>query len=113
MRSIVRLTGVAIAALICAAPAAAKTWREVVARDIFAPRQEPVAIVDGGVTVTVTPGPPDDESDAMIIVQFPGVAPYRAPRDEYRKSIYGITVGIGRLAPDDPAPTVLLGGYSG
>jgi hypothetical protein len=113
MRLIIRLTSVAIAALICTAPAAAKTWRKVVAREIFAPRQEPVAITEDGVTVTVTPGPADDESDAVVVVQFPGVAPYRVPRDEDRKSIYGLTVGIGRMAADDSVPTVLLGGYTG
>ncbi len=113
MRTILRLTAIAVAASIAMTPAAAETWSRVVASDIFAPRPTPATVADEGVTVTLTPGPPDDESDAIIVVQFPGVAPYQVPTDEYRASIYGISVGIGRMAREDPAPTVLLGGYSG
>ncbi len=90
---------IALSVLACAGPAAAETWSKVVASDIFGPREGPVAVTDEGVTVTVTPGPPDDESDAVVVVQFPGVAPYRVPKDEYRASIDGVSVGIGRLAP--------------
>jgi hypothetical protein len=110
---IIRVAAIAIATLGWVAPTAAETWREVTASDVYAPRQTPVTVSDDGVTVTVTPGPPDDDSDATIVVEFPGFAPYRVPTDEYRTSIYGISVGIGRMARDDATPTVLLGGYSG
>jgi hypothetical protein len=79
-----------------------------------------------GVVAEVTPPPPypedrevsDEEfeatyADAKIVVRFPGLPPYEVPRDEYRSSPYGIGVGIGRMGPDDAAPTVLIGGYSG
>ena len=113
MRMIVRLAGVVLMIVAGATPAAAETWRTATASDIFAPRPKPVTFADEGVTVTIAPEPPDAESDVAIVVQFPGIAPYRVPTDEYRESIYGLSVGIGRLAPSDPAPTVLIGGYSG
>jgi hypothetical protein len=103
-------------------PAVAETWREVFPLQA----QKTFTIEAEGVTVTVTPAPPyDDEAedtgdsfrdsyeDATIEVRFPGLPVFHVPKDEYRSSPYGIRVGIGRLAASDPAPTVLLAGYSG
>jgi hypothetical protein len=103
-------------------PAAAETWQEVYPLQ----DQKTFTVTGEGITVSVTPAPPyDDEAedagdefgesyeDATIVVRFPGLPPFQVPRDEYRSSPYGIGVGIGRLAPDDPAPAVLLAGYSG
>ncbi|HYD24859.1 MAG TPA: hypothetical protein VEB68_08670 [Croceibacterium sp.] len=111
-----------IASLACALPGAARTWEEVYPLQA----QRTFTIADDGVTVWVTPAPPyDDEAedtqesfrdsyeDATIVVQFPGAAPYHVPHDPYRSSPYGIRVGIGRMAPGDAAPTVLIAGYSG
>jgi hypothetical protein len=106
-----------LVALVCAMPAGAKVWQEV------RPLQEQRSFVieSDGVVVRVAPVPhPEDETeetdsyeDVAIEVQFPGLPAFRVPRDEYRSSIYGIRVGIGRMAPGDAAPTVLLAGYSG
>lgn len=102
--------------------AEAKTWKQVYPLQ----DQKTFTIASEGVTVTVTPPPPypDDEEvsdeefqatyeDAAITVAFPGMAPFEVPKDRYRSSPYGISVGIGRMAPGDEAPTVLIGGYSG
>jgi len=113
---------VAVLAAGCAAPAATATWRQVY------PLQDmqSFTIAGDGVSVVVAPPPPypndhevsDEEfattyADAKITAAFPGLPTYAVPRDEYRSSPYGISVGIARMAPDDPAPTVLIGGYSG
>ena len=105
-----------------AAPAQAQVWEQVFPLQ----RMQTFTIEGDGVTVTVTPPPPyaddavisDEEfeatyADAKITVQFPGLPAYAVPKDEYRSSPYGISVGIGRMAPDDAMPTVLIGGYSG
>ena len=110
------------AALAGAAPAQAQVWEQVFPLQ----RMQTFTIEGDGVTVTVTPPPPyaddavisDEEfeatyADAKITVQFPGLPTYAVPKDEYRSSPYGISVGIGRMAPDDAMPTVLIGGYSG
>src|SRR5690349_5887661 len=107
----------AVVMLMLAVPAGARTWQEV--RPI--PAQRTLTVADEGVTVLLTPQPyPEGEDppgdgyeDVVVEVQFPGLPPYRVPRDEARESIYGVSVGIGRLAKDDPAPVVMLGGYSG
>lgn len=108
-------------ALASATPAAAQSWREV--RPLQ--EQHTFVITRDGVTVTVSPPPPspeeqapaDDETatreEARIVVRFRDLPPYEVPPDPIRSSIYGIAVGVGRLAPGDPAPTVLIGGYSG
>jgi hypothetical protein len=111
-----------IAALVCAAPAQAQVWEQVYPLQ----RMQTFTIEGDGVTITATPPPPypddrevsDEEhaasyADAKITVQFPGLPIFEVPRDEYRSSPYGISVGIGRTAPEDPSPTVLIGGYSG
>ncbi len=110
------------AALAGAAPAQAQVWEQAFPLQ----RMQTYTIEGEGVTVTVTPPPPyaddavisDEEfeatyADAKITVLFPGVPAYALPKDEYRSSPYGISVGIGRMAPDDAVPTVLIGGYSG
>lgn len=110
------------AALAGAVPAQAQVWEQVFPLQ----RMQGFTIEGEGVTVKVTPPPPypddrevsDEEhaatyADAKITVQFPGLPIYEAPKDEYRSSPYGISVGIGRMAPDDVSPTVLIGGYSG
>jgi hypothetical protein len=110
------------AALAGAAPAQAQVWEQVYPLQ----RMQTFTIEEDGVTVTVTPPPPyaddavisDEEfeatyADAKITVQFLGAPAYAVPNDEYRSSPYGISVGIGRMAQDDVAPTVLIGGYSG
>jgi hypothetical protein len=110
------------AALAGAAPAQAQVWEQVFPLQ----RMQTFTIEGDGVSVTVTPPPPyaddaeisDEEfeatyADAKITVQFPGLPVYEVPKVEYRSSPYGISVGIGRMAPDDAAPTVLIGGYSG
>jgi hypothetical protein len=119
---IVALRLLAAAALAGAGTAGAHTWEQVYPLQ----EQKTLVISYAGVDVTVTPPPPypDDEevsdeefaatyADARITVQFPGLRPFEVPKDEYRSSPYGISVGIGRMAPDDAAPTVLIGGYSG
>ena len=94
-------------------------WREVYPRDIFEPRDSaPVIVANEGVTVTITPPPPLPDGgasweDAVIVVQFPGLAPYKAHQDESRESAFGISIGIGRMAEADPAATVLIAGYTG
>jgi hypothetical protein len=121
MAAMIRLA-VAFAALALSAPAGGETWQEVFPLQ----EQKTLTIAGNGVTVTVTPAPssedeaadPQDSSrdgyeDATIEVRFPGLPPFHVPKDEFRSSIYGIRIGIGRMAPDDPAPTVLLAGYSG
>ena len=110
------------AALAGAVPAQAQVWEQVYPLQ----RMQTFAIEGEGVTVKVTPPPPypdgaevsDEEfaatyADARITVLFPGLPSYEVPKDEYRSSPYGISVGIGRMAPDDAAPTVLIGGFSG
>src|SRR5688500_3385218 len=110
------------AALVGAVPAQAQVWEQVFPLQ----RMQTFTLEDEGVTVTVTPPPPyaddaeisDEEfeatyADAKVTVQFPGLPAYLVPKVEYRSSPYGISVGIGRMAPDDAAPTVLIGGYSG
>lgn len=114
---------IAVAAMLAGAvPARAQVWEQV-----YPLRDMKTFTIEGeGVTVKVTPPPPypedrevsDEEhaatyADARITVQFPGHPPFEVPKDEYRSSPYGISVGIGRMAPDDAAPTVLIGGYSG
>lgn len=112
----------ALLAVGCAAPLSAQTWQQVYPLQ----EQRSFTIEGEGVTVMVTPPPPypDEEEvsdeefqasyeDSAIVVTFPGLAPYQVPTDTYRSSPYGISVGIGRMAPDDVAPTVLIGGYSG
>jgi hypothetical protein len=109
-------------ALALAAPAGATTWREVMPLQ----QQKTFTIAEDGVTVVVSPVPyPNDDAEAadealddsyedvVVEVRFPGLPPYRVPKDEMRSSIYGVSVGIGRIAPGDAAPTVLLAGYSG
>lgn len=120
----IRLLAALAAALAWAAPAQARTWQQVFPLQ----EQRTFTVASEGVTVTVAPTPPHDdeaeetdeslgesfgEEDATITVHFPGVPPFRVPADEHRSTIYGISVGIGRMAPGDAAPTVLLGGYSG
>ena len=113
---------VAAAAVARAAPAHGRTWEQVYPLQ----RQQTFSFEDQGVTVTVTPPPPAPEDrdisdeefeatykDATITVQFPGLPLYRVPADGYRSSVYGISVGIGRMARGDAAPAVLIGGYSG
>jgi hypothetical protein len=110
------------AALAVAVPAQAQVWEQVYPLQ----RMQTFTIEGEGVTVKVTPPPPypddrevsDDEhaatyADAKITVQFAGLPAYEVPKDDYRSSPYGISVGIGRMAPGDPGPTVLIGGYSG
>ncbi len=117
-----RLLAAAAAALACAAPAEARTWKQVFPLHGL----KTSTIGSEGVTVTVAAPPPcpgacevgDDEfaakyADATITVAFPGAAPFTVPKDEYRSTPYGISVGIGRMAPGDATPTVLIGGYSG
>lgn len=110
------------AALAGAVPVQAQVWEQVhPLHDL-----QTFTIESGGVTVKVIPPPPypegrevsDEEhaaayADAKITVQFPGMPPYELPKDEYRSTPYGISVGIGRMAPGDAVPTVLIGGYSG
>lgn len=120
--TVFRLLAAAAAALACAAPAQARTWKQLY------PLQglKSATVASEGVTVTVAAPLPcpdpcevgDDEfaanhADATITVTFPGTAPFVVPKDEFRSTPYGISVGIGRLAPGDAAPTVLIGGYSG
>lgn len=120
--TLLRMAAALTAALAFTTAAGAKTWKQV------HPLQEQKAftIESEGVTVVVSPPPPcpgdcevsDEEfaatySDATITVHFPGAAPFVLPRDEYRSTPYGISVGIGRLGPGDAAATVLVGGYSG
>ena len=117
-----RLLAAAAAALACAAPAQAQTWKQVFPLQGLTTS----TVASEGVTVVVAAPPPcpgecdvsDEEfaatyADATITVTFPGAAPFLVPRDQYRSTPYGISVGIGRMAPGDAAPTVLLGGYSG
>lgn len=111
----------ALACTACSASEAQTTWRQVYPRD----GQQSTTVSGDGVVVTVTPPVYDEEAedseesfrdsyeDAAIEVSFPGLAPYRVPPDRYRSSPYGISVGIGRMASGDAAPTVLLAGYSG
>ena len=108
-------------ALCLSVPAGARTWKEV----FPIPAQRTLTVASEGVTVLLTPQPYPEETDGtedelddsyedvIVEVQFPGLPPYRVPRDEARESIYGISVGIGRLASGDTAPVVMLGGYSG
>lgn len=104
----------AIASLVWAGSAVAEAWIEISFRDPSSAFPRVVTVAEQGVTVTVVPGPPfDDDADATIDVQFPGTVVYRVPADEHRASLYGISVGIGRMRPDDAMPTVLIGGYSG
>lgn len=118
-----RLLAVAAAVtLACSAPAQGRTWKTV-----FPLQQLRTSVVASeGVIVTVTAPLPcrdacevsDDEfaahyADATITVAFPGIAPFTVPADEHRQTPYGISVGIGRMASGDAAPTVLIGGYSG
>jgi hypothetical protein len=118
LRSLAALTLAAALAV----PAAAQTWEQVYPLQA----QKTFTLTGEGVTVTITPPPPypDDEEvsdeefqasyeDATITVTYPGMAAYAVPTDTYRSSPYGISVGIGRMAEADAAPTVLIGGYSG
>jgi hypothetical protein len=119
--TLLRLLAALAATLAFAAGAGATTWQQVYPLQA----QKTFAIESEGVTVTVAPPPPypgdevgPDEfqasyEDSAITVTFPGMAPFAVPTDRYRSSPYGISVGIGRMAPGDPAPTVLLAGHSG
>jgi hypothetical protein len=117
-----RLLAATAVALACAASVQARTWKQVFPLHGLTTS----TIASEGVTVTVAAPPPcpgdcevsDDAfaakyADATITVSFPGTAPFVVPRDEHRSTPYGISVGIGRMAPGDAAPTVLLGGYTG
>src|SRR6187551_1967237 len=109
-----RLLAAAAAVLACTSPAQAKTWKEVYPLQV----QNTSTIIGEGVTVTVAPPPPDPDDgvsaeefpasygDSAITVAFPGMAPFEVPRDRVRSSPFGISVGIGRIAPGDAAPTV-------
>jgi hypothetical protein len=111
----------ALAALAMTVPAEARTWKQVHPL----PAQKTLTVASEGVAVMLTPVPypdeaedaedglPDGYEDVTIEVRFPGLPPYKVPWDAYRSSIYGISVGIGRMARGDAAPTVLLGGYTG
>lgn len=117
-----RITVALALAALLAVPVGARTWKQV-----FPLQQQKVAtVVSEGVTVTLTPPPPapedrevsDEEYDALykdpaIVVTFPGQPPFEVPQDASRSSVYGISVGIGRLSRTDAAPTVLISGYSG
>jgi hypothetical protein len=117
-----RFTAALALAAALSVPAGARTWKQV-----FPLQQQKVStIASEGVTVTLTPPPPapedrevsDEEYDALykdptIVVTFPGLPPFEVPQDASRSSVYGISVGIGRMSRDDPAPTVLISGYSG
>ncbi|MEO6388207.1 MAG: hypothetical protein ABIT16_04475 [Croceibacterium sp.] len=115
------LAALALPACTPAAEAASK-WQSVYPSS----KQKSVTVADQGVTVIVTPAPPYDEDaddthdsfrnsyeDATVDVQFPGLPAFRVPKDEFRSSPYGISVGIGRLNRQDATPTVLLSGYTG
>ncbi len=109
------------AALGLAAPAQARTWKQVYPLQ----EQKTFTIASEGVTVTVTPAPQFDDTadaeesfrdsyeDATIEVVFPGLPSFHVPMDKYRPSPYGISIGIGRISTGDAAPTVLIAGYSG
>lgn len=115
---------VAIVMLAAAMPAEAQAqvWKQVYPLH----DHQTFVVSEGGVEVTITPPPtyPEDAevsdeefeatyADAKITVQFPGLPLYEVPKDQYRSSPYGISVGIARMASSDAVPTVLLGGYSG
>ncbi len=80
-----------------------------------------VTIADEGATVTLEPattrrGDGEDADDYpiyRITVTLPGHAPFAVPADEGRLDVHGVHVGVGRLAKSDPAPVVILEGYSG
>jgi hypothetical protein len=118
--TVFRLLGTALVAVACSAPAQAKTWRHVTAQET----QQPLTIAGEGVTLTIVPPPEaadeagDEEleaarDDLAITVAFPGTSPYTVPTDGYRSGAYGFSVGIGRMAPGDAAPTVLIAGFTG
>jgi hypothetical protein len=116
-----RLFCAAAAALASATPAAAQSWKQVFPLQT----RNTLVIQRDGASVFVTPPPAtaDDEelseaeeaarADAKIVVRFGTLPPYEVPPDEYRSTVYGISAGVGRMAPGDAAATVLIGGYSG
>jgi hypothetical protein len=122
VRLLALLAALALSACAAAKPDPPPAWQQVFPLH----KQKSTTLTYQGVTVVVTPAPPypddrevsDEEfrasyEDATVVVTFPGQPPYKVPKDEGRSSPYGISVGIGRMAPGDPAPTVLLAGYSG
>lgn len=113
------------AALLVSQPAAAHAFK-LVQVDLVTgaatgkmPRAKTIA--EEGATVTLEPatirrGEGEDADDYpiyRITVTLPGHAPFVVPADEGRLDVHGVHVGVGRLAKGDPAPVVILEGYSG
>ena len=116
----------ALPAALLASPPAAATVFKLVQADLvegIAKGKMPraVTIIDEGATVTLEPATrtrgEGEEADMYpfyrITVTLPGHTPFVVPADEARLDVHGVHVGVGRLAKSDPAPVVILEGYSG
>ena len=115
----------ALAALLAATPASANVFKLVQADMVtgIATGKMPraVTIADEGATVRLEPATrtegEGEDADVYpfyrITVTLPGHAPFVVPSDQGRLDVHGVHVGVGRLAKGDPAPVVILEGYSG
>ncbi|WP_295635447.1 hypothetical protein [Novosphingobium sp.] len=113
------------AALLAASPASATVFKLVQAdlvNGIAKGKMPPaVTLAEEGATVTLEPttyrGGEGEDADVYpayrITVTLPGHAPFVVPADEARLDVQGVHVGVGRLAKSDPAPVVILEGFSG
>jgi hypothetical protein len=110
-----RLLAIALLALLAlsALPARAQVWRKV--EQPF--KQDVVIVESDGATVRVErhwQGKGDDRQPVLaVVVKLPGLAPYRLAAGEAREDAYGLRIGIGRLARNDPRPSVIVEGYTG
>ena len=115
----------ALAALLASQPASASVFKlvqvDLVTGITTGKMPRAVTIVDEGATVTLEPATrtvgEGEDADVYpfyrITVTLPGHAPFVVPSDEGRLDVHGVHVGVGRLAKGDPAPVVILEGYSG
>ena len=115
--TLLRLAVLALATLVLAQPASARTWRTV---NPLA-EQKAATVRAEGVMVRFEPqshmetvdGEEFEIGTVRATVTFPGAAPFEVAVDDAVVPTHGLWVGVGKLGRRDADPVVILTGYSG